>query len=653
MENYKLLERLGKGAQGSVFKVQNHADQCTYVLKKVECTEEGEANKAFKEAMALQDLKHRYICGYKEFFVTWDKEESAMYVCIVMEYYKMGDLDKALNIKRKQQVKVEEVVLKKWIGQMLEALVFVHNKQVIHRDLKPSNVFLTENLDVSIGDFGVATVMGDARTKTRTTVGSMIWMAPEVLERPYDERSDVWSLGCIILEMATCRFLDRAQVNAVLFDVKQSVNLLEEILEKVQEDYSKDLAQLIRAMLRKNFQQRPTTSELLDLPYIKECLALSQSHIAENKKAKKQSALAVPKGTDIPGTIEFMKKNKDNEVTVANALTHLNTFKTPVLTNEAKTLVMSLMREHVKDVSVQVQACRLLLTLVSAADPEEDGDDVLFSNKLIKNITLSMKAHGASKELQSVACLLLKSLAMNEQAAGTIGTLGGIQDILAAMRGFPNDADVCAHACSALSCLTINENNLTIIREESGVKDLMNAMGTHMEAASVIDSACTAMWGLSLEDENIETMGEHNAADLFLRAVQTHIKNPDVVKNACMALASLVSESEESAYAAMSENEQNKSGIQVVTEAYKQHHDDPDVAENVCCFYMEMSEIDDGLIALKKLNIASVLKSIKTKFADNEEIMCNVLDVLGKLGEGGGGKASARPQSARDKKRGK
>jgi hypothetical protein len=68
---------------------------------------------------------------------------------------------------------------------------------------------------------------------------------------------------------------------------------------------------------------------------------------------------------------------------------------------------------------------------------------------------------------------------------------------------------------------------------------------------------------------------------------------------------------------------------------------------------MEMSVIDDGLIALQKLNVASVLKSIKTKFADNEDIMCNVLVVLGKLGEGGGGKAGSRPQSARDKLRGK
>jgi probable inactive protein kinase-like protein SgK071 len=60
--------------------------------------------------MALQQLQHPYICGYKEFFVLWDKEESAMYVCIVMEYYKMGDLDRVLKQRRSKREYIEEVV---------------------------------------------------------------------------------------------------------------------------------------------------------------------------------------------------------------------------------------------------------------------------------------------------------------------------------------------------------------------------------------------------------------------------------------------------------------------------------------------------------------------------------------------------------------
>ena len=61
----------------------------------------------------------------------------------------------------------------------------------------------------------------------------MNWMAPEVLERPYDERSDVWSAGCIALEMATCGFYDHAQMSSRLFEIKKSPPALEETLEEV------------------------------------------------------------------------------------------------------------------------------------------------------------------------------------------------------------------------------------------------------------------------------------------------------------------------------------------------------------------------------------------------------------------------------------
>ena len=59
----------------------------------MECRDEAEANNAFKEAKALQELQHPYICGYRENFVSWDREEGAMFVCIVMEYYPLKDLE--------------------------------------------------------------------------------------------------------------------------------------------------------------------------------------------------------------------------------------------------------------------------------------------------------------------------------------------------------------------------------------------------------------------------------------------------------------------------------------------------------------------------------------------------------------------------------
>eukprot|EP00057_Strongylocentrotus_purpuratus_P012112 XP_011666586.1 PREDICTED: serine/threonine kinase-like domain-containing protein STKLD1 [Strongylocentrotus purpuratus] len=596
MENYRLENRLGKGAQGQVFLAIDKSDGKKFVLKKVECTDETEATKAFKEAMALQELKHPYICGYKDFFVTWDKEEAAIIVCIVMDYYKMGDLDRLLKKKRKKNEAIEELILKKWCGQMIEALAFVHQRKVIHRDLKPSNIFLTDDLTLSLGDFGVATIMDDARTKARTTVGSMNWMAPEVLEKPYDERSDVWSLGCIILEMATCGFLDTQSMGEVLMGIKQDPARLEEALEPVGKTYSADLSQVIRTMLRRNFQQRPSALELVELPYIKECLALSNSALTGKKKEKEKAAKDCPTDKGIPGVMAFITENKDNEISITKAFKYLNTLQTPQIDEAGKKLIISSMKSSVSEVALQIEACRLLLTLTAA-----------------------------------------------EQAAGSIGKLGGIQDILSALRTHPSDAQVCANCCSALSYLTINDKNLDIMREEKGVVDLINAMESHETDSSVMDFTCSALWGLSLEDENVEMMAARGLAKVLLKAITDHKQHADVVKNGCMALSSLVAESEESAYLA-----HNSEGITIVAEAYHLHKENPDVVEYVCSFFMDLAETEDILEDMKSMSkVKDIIKEVKVKYASNEDIMGNVEMVDSMIS--GGQPPANRPSSARPK----
>ena len=99
---------------------------------------------------------------------------------------------------------------------MLDALQYIHNKNIIHRDLKPSNIFLRSDLTLSIGDFGVATLMDDKRTKTRTTVGSVNWMAPEVFESPGSRISIhicIWLVPILLVSIVLNPFEDRTMID--------------------------------------------------------------------------------------------------------------------------------------------------------------------------------------------------------------------------------------------------------------------------------------------------------------------------------------------------------------------------------------------------------------------------------------------------------
>ncbi|XP_032240753.2 serine/threonine kinase-like domain-containing protein STKLD1 isoform X2 [Nematostella vectensis] len=650
MEHYKLEERLGKGAQGAVYLVENKLDHKKFVLKKVECNDESEANKAFKEAMALQELKHPNICGYKEFFVTWDKQESAMFVCIVMDYYKFGDLDRCLKQKRKQKEVIEEMVLKKWIGQMVEALIFVHERKVIHRDLKPSNIFLAESGAISIGDFGVAAIMDDVRTRTRTTVGTMNWMAPEVLEKPYDERSDVWSLGCIILEMATCKIMDSAEMSSCLFQIKSNPETLEDILRQVKPIYKSgnDLCSVIRTMLRRNFQQRPTAKELLEMPYIKSCVELAKGTNTQSSKSaasKGGQIKPVPKDKGIAGVLKYMKENKEPECQVeALKFIETHTRKPDVTLNAAtkKTIALTMAAGR-SNIQIQIKACKIFINLL----PTADENDVMYTADIIRPILLAMRSHAGSAELQTAACQLLMAFSADEAAAEVIGKQGGVQDVLAAMRAFPDNSEINANCCGALWSLAVNESNCKIVTEERGLHDVCNAMERHSGVVDLVEAACSALWSLSMEDDNIESMADMETVGLLMTAIQTHKKEHKVIKNACMALASIVEADESCAYQLLSF--EDGTGIQLLINAYKNHKQNEEVVENICVLFSELVEYDEIRETMKSLKVASVLAEAKQQFSSNEDLVSPAVSALVMLG--GEGRSGGRSNSARSRPR--
>ncbi|KAK7477365.1 hypothetical protein BaRGS_00031383 [Batillaria attramentaria] len=192
MENYRLMERLGKGGQGSVYLAEHKQGKRKYVLKKVRVNMDTSRSKqSISRSLGTAETGPCICVWLQEFFVMWDKEESSMFVCIVMDYYKKGDLREIIREYQEKKEPMPEDKIKKFLGEIIEALVFVHQRASIHRDLKPSNIFVKDDGALCLGDFGVSTVMGDLRTCPRNTVGTTMYMAPEVMTQAYDERSDV------------------------------------------------------------------------------------------------------------------------------------------------------------------------------------------------------------------------------------------------------------------------------------------------------------------------------------------------------------------------------------------------------------------------------------------------------------------------------
>ncbi|KAJ1636814.1 kinase-like domain-containing protein, partial [Pavlovales sp. CCMP2436] len=218
LARYTPLRTLGKGTFGVASLVRDEQNGSLSVLKRIECECLEDANDALAEAAALASVRSARVLTLHSHLLEYDEASGVLAVCILTDYCAGGDLASRIASVRSAGARFSERCLLTWLVHMCEGLADIHAVGMIHRDLKPANMLLLTRAraiasavpaddtcgGLKIGDLGVATLRGCVGAYT--VVGSPAYMAPEVFGgSSYSHRADMWSLGVLLVELATLR----------------------------------------------------------------------------------------------------------------------------------------------------------------------------------------------------------------------------------------------------------------------------------------------------------------------------------------------------------------------------------------------------------------------------------------------------------------
>ena len=255
IHGYEIKQQIGTGSYGVVYKVQKNNK--VYVLKQIPINPNStisQIDSVKNEAKILSSLKSKYVVEY------YDSFEENNCLNIIMEYCEGGDLGTYISNYQKMNSNTslnEDFIWKVFI-QICFGLYDIHKQNILHRDLKSLNIFLTKEFQVKIGDLGVARVLQNTQYAS-TFIGTPLYLSPEICEeKPYNEKSDVWALGCILYEMASFKHPFNAKNQAALF-----LKILNGKYEPLSTKIPIDIKKMIERLLEKNYFKRPSMKEIL------------------------------------------------------------------------------------------------------------------------------------------------------------------------------------------------------------------------------------------------------------------------------------------------------------------------------------------------------------------------------------------------------
>lgn len=224
ISNFRILDLLGKGGMGSVYKAFDLKLERFVAIKFLSeaLSKKTELVNRFRnEARNQAKLNHPNIIS------VYGYEEESNFFAIIMEYFSGFSLEELIRQKEKLSL-IESLTI---VKQILYGISFAHKNGLLHRDIKPSNVLIDRNGNVKMMDFGISSSLYINEPNSINHSGTLLYLSPEQIEgKPVSERSDIYSIGFTFYEMLTGKPLHNVNNNFELVNEKLNNSIRNNVL---------------------------------------------------------------------------------------------------------------------------------------------------------------------------------------------------------------------------------------------------------------------------------------------------------------------------------------------------------------------------------------------------------------------------------------